>query len=82
MGSSSLFVIEAKLFEFVIEGCSVLRIWGASLHFFLGKATVALLLAIMEALPRAEGSKDYVKSSRVGNRAFIDDKSTLNNLAK
>jgi hypothetical protein len=37
----------------------------------LGKVSVIWLLATMEALYLAGGSKVFVKSSRVGSKAFI-----------
>jgi hypothetical protein len=57
------------------EGVSVLRFYERSRGFVrlvsLGKVTVIWLLATMEALRLAEGSKAFVKSSRVGSKAFI-----------
>jgi hypothetical protein len=48
-----------------------------SIHsVFLGKVTVSWLLATFEALQQAEGLKEFVKSSRVGNKAFIVWRST------
>lgn len=44
---------------------------GVSRVVFLGKVNVAWLSAIMEVLIQGEGLRDFVKSSRVGNRVFI-----------
>lgn len=44
---------------------------GVSRVVFLGKVNVVWLSAIMEALIQGEGLRDFVKSSRVGNRVFI-----------
>ena len=38
---------------------------------FLGKVSVIWLLATMDALPQVEGLKEFLKSSSVGNEAFI-----------
>lgn len=56
-------------------GGSVLQVFerskGSVHSVFLEKVTVSWLLVTMEALLQAEGSKEFVKSSRVGNKAFI-----------
>lgn len=53
----------------------VLRIYersrGVLCSVFLGKVSVIWLLATMEALSQVEGLKEFVKSSKVGNKAFI-----------
>jgi hypothetical protein len=62
-------------FEFAFEvRISVLRVYersrGSVRSVFLGRVTVSWLLATMEALQQAEGSKELVKPSRVGNKVF------------
>jgi hypothetical protein len=56
-------------------GVSVLQVFerskGSVCSVFREKVTVSWLLATMEALFQAEGSKVFVKSSRLGNKAFI-----------
>jgi hypothetical protein len=57
------------------RGFSVLQIIerskGVSQVIYLGKVSVAWLLTTVEALTQWEGLKEFVKSSRVGNKAFI-----------
>lgn len=63
MGYSTWFCIETKTFEFVFEvRISVLRVYERSGGW---------LLATLEALKQAEGLKEFMMSSRVGNKAFI-----------
>lgn len=65
------------MFELSVEeGISVLRIVersrGVSRAVHLEKVSVAWLLATVEALILGEGLKEFPKSSRVGNKAFIN----------
>jgi hypothetical protein len=75
MGNSRWFFVESKLFEFEVGGVAVLQIYercrGVLCSFFLGEVSVAWLLTIVEALFQVEGMEEFVKSSRVMNKAFI-----------
>lgn len=56
-------------------GVSIRRVFERSRYsvhsVFLDEGTVNCLLAPMEARLKTKGSKEFVKSSRVGNKAFI-----------
>jgi hypothetical protein len=57
MGHVSWFYIEAKLFE---DGASVHRFLSSgSVCLVLGKVAVIWMLATMDSLPQAEGSKEF-----------------------
>lgn len=76
MASSSWFHVEAKSFEFVcVKGVSVLRVYERSRRLVqpisMGKVTVSRLLDTMRSILPAESSNKFVKSLRVGVKAFI-----------
>jgi hypothetical protein len=61
------------------EGVSVLRVFERSRGFMrsisMGKVIVQWLLAIMEELLKAEAIKEFLKSSIVGSKAYIVQRS-------
>lgn len=69
--------MRAKSFEFAMEeGVSILRVIERSRGLVrsvssLGRVIVNWLLATMEELLLAEALKDFLKSSKVGSKAFI-----------
>lgn len=75
MGLSRLYFVESKSLEFVMEGVPVLRVYESSRGLMcsvsMGKACALWLLAVMEEVPRAEASKEFLKSFRAGSNAFI-----------
>jgi hypothetical protein len=73
--TSRCFFVESNSFEFICEeGVSILRVYEKSRGFVrlvsLGKVSV-LWLMVTRALLQVEHSKYFVKSSRVGIKAFI-----------
>jgi hypothetical protein len=68
--------VEAKSFEFAFEeGVSVVRVYkrrrGIMHYVSLRKASVYWLLATMQVLLLAKGSKEFLKSSRVASKAYF-----------
>jgi hypothetical protein len=68
--------VEAKSFEIALEeGVLVLRVFERSrgiVHFVsVGRVSVNWLLATMEDLLLAEVLKEFLRSSKVGLKAFI-----------
>lgn len=56
--------------------CILERSRGASQAFFLGKVSVGCLLGTVKALLHGEGKEEFMKSSKVGSRAFIAQRCT------
>lgn len=68
--------MEAKFFEFLaMVGVSVVRIFersrGVPRSIVLWKVIVLWLFATMEVVPQVEGMKEFVRSSRVENKASV-----------
>lgn len=76
MGLSRWIFVESKSFEFALdEGVHVLRVSERSKGFMhsvsLGKVIVLWLVDFMEELLNVEVTKEFLKSTRVGSKAFI-----------
>lgn len=62
------FTLKLSCLRMEHRSCGFLREVGVCL--VLGKVAVIWMLATMESLPQAEGRKEFVKFSSVGNKTF------------